>query len=163
MQYRVAQFQQSPLTTATIVIFWLKTWLQLWLTHHKCPHTTKCPTMLPIIKLQKRFNQRINNSRIWQCIAMWGSWGLSLSGESEPPDPWECEETRRELTGRHTPPSGHCQGDKHETAETEEGAAFSRVPHLTCFFPGGAHSRSSDEAKDAKTGRSRDFEAVLEQ
>ena len=40
---QVAQFQQSPLTTATIVIFWLKTWLQLWLTHHKCPHTTKCP------------------------------------------------------------------------------------------------------------------------
>ena len=126
------------------------------------PPYYKIPTMLPIIKLQKRFHQRMINI-IWQCIAMWGSWGLSLSGESEPPDPWECEETRRQFPGRHTPPSGHCQGDKHETAETEEGAAFSRVPYLICFFPGGAHSRSGNEAKDAKTGGSRDFEAVLEQ
>ena len=93
---------------------------------------------------------------------------LSLAGASEPPDPRECEETRRELVGGHPPSFGHCQGEQHEAAETEEGG-HTFENYLEIYFPtewiclsGGADSTPGNEAEDGKARRRRSFEAFVE-
>ena len=84
-----------------------------------------------------------------------------VKGESEPPDPWECEETRGKFFGGHPPPPRHRQGEQHEAAEAEKGTNADFEPNVSVWFSGGTYPAPSDEAEDAET-RGGAFEAVLE-
>ena len=84
-----------------------------------------------------------------------------VKGESEPPDPWECEETRGKFFGGHPPPPRHRQGEQHEAAEAEKGTNADFEPNVLVWFSGGTYPPPGDEAEDAET-RGGAFEAVLE-
>ena len=84
-----------------------------------------------------------------------------VKGESEPPDPWECEETRGKFFGGHPPPPRHRQGEQHEAAEAEKGTNADFEPNVLVWFSGGTYPAPGDEAEDAET-RGGAFEAVLE-
>ena len=84
-----------------------------------------------------------------------------VKGESEPPDPWECEETRGKFFGGHPPPPRHREGEQHEAAEAEKGTNADFEPNVLVWFSGGTYPAPGDEAEDAET-RGGAFEAVLE-
>ena len=86
---------------------------------------------------------------------------VDVKGESEPPDPWECEETRGKFFGGHPPPPRHRQGEQHEAAEAEKGTNADFEPNVSVWFSGGTYPAPGDEAEDAET-RGGAFEAVLE-